>query len=112
MIVIIYVEMLTNMTDKACGDTEKKVEVTAIPTAPATPPTEACLLLWTKEDKLTRTDLLQRHAVLRTERHGRVKERHGTRQDAVHAVPADRRRQPGLVLYIRGPPPILAWLGM
>ena len=42
MIVILYVKMLTNMTDEAGGDAEKKVEVTAIPTTPTMPPTEAC----------------------------------------------------------------------
>ena len=109
MIVIIYVKMLTNMTDKAGDAAEKKVEVTAIPTAPATPPTEACLPLRIKKDKPTRPDLLQSRAVLRTERRDRVKERCGARQDAAHAVAADGRRQPGLLLYLRGPPPISPW---
>ena len=65
MIIIIYLKMLTNMTDEAGDDAEKKVEVTAIPTAPATPPTKACLPLWIKEDKPTRPDLLRSRAVLR-----------------------------------------------
>ena len=89
MIIIIYVKMLTNMTDEVGDDAEKKVEVTAIPTAPATPPTKACLPLWIKEDKPTRPDLLQSRAVLHTERCGRVKERHGARQAVMHAVAAD-----------------------
>ena len=87
--------------------------MTAIPTAQATPPTEACLPLRIKEDKPTRPDLLRSRAVLRTERRGRVKERRGARKDAAHAVAAGGRRQPGLLLYLRGPPPpILPWSSM
>ena len=107
MIIIIYVKMLTNMTDKAGDAAEKKVEVTAIPTAPATPPTEACLLLRIEEDKSTRPDLLRSRALLHTERRGRVKERRGARQAAVHVVAADGRHQPELLLNLRGPPTIL-----
>ena len=110
MIIIIYVKMLTNMTDEAGDDAKKKVEVTAIPTAPATPPMEACLPLRIEEDNPTRPDLLRSRAVLCTEHRGRVKERCGARQDAAHAVAMDGRRQPGLLLYLRGPPPpILPW---
>jgi hypothetical protein len=97
------------VTDEAGDDAEKKVEVTAILTAPATPPTEACLPLRIEEDKPTRPDLLRSRAVLRKERRGHVKERRGARQDAVHAVAADGRCQPGLLLYLRGPPPISPW---
>ena len=101
MIVIIYVKMLTTVTDKAGDDALKKVEVTAILAVPAMPPTEACLPLRIKEDKPTRPDLLRSRAVLRTERRGRVKERRGARQDAAHAVATDGRHQPGLLLYLR-----------
>ena len=65
MIIVIYVKMLKNMTDEAADDAEKKVEVTAIQTAPATPPTEACPPLRNEEDKPARPDLLRSRAVLR-----------------------------------------------
>ena len=103
MIVIICVKLLTNMTDKAGGNAEKKVEVTASLTAPATPPTEACLTIRIKEDRPTLADLPQSCAVLRTERRGCVKDHHGAHQAATHAVAVDGRRQPGLLIHLNGP---------
>ena len=91
MIVVIYVKMLTTVTDEAGDDFKKKVEMTAIPTASATPPMEACLLLQIEEDKPARPDLLPSCTVLGTERRGCAKERRGARQDAAHAVAADER---------------------
>ena len=64
MSVIIYVKMLTNMTDETGGDAEMKVEATAIPTTSATPLTEACLPMRIEEDKLMQPDLPCSRAVL------------------------------------------------
>ena len=106
MIVINCVKMLTNMTDEAGGYAEKKAEVTVIPTAPVTPPTEACLAIRIEEDKPMRPYLSQSYAVLRTERCGHIKERHGAHQAAVHAIAADGHHQPKILLNLCGPPPI------
>ena len=100
------------MTDEAGGNVEKKVEVIAISTAPATPPTEACLPMRIEEDKPTRPDLPQSRAVLRTEHRGCVKERPSAHQAAMHTVAADGRRQPELLLDLCGPPPILLWFSV
>ena len=54
MIVIIYVKMLTNMTDKAGDNAKKKLDATVIPTAPATSLMDACLSMRIEEDKLHR----------------------------------------------------------
>jgi hypothetical protein len=56
-----------------------------------------------------RTDLTQSCVVLLTERRGCVEEQRDTHEVAAHAVAADGRRQPELLLNLRGPPPTSPW---
>ena len=58
---------------------------------------------------LIRPVLPRSRVVVCAERRGRVEECRGAHEAAAHAVAADRRRQPGLLLYLRGPPPISPW---
>jgi hypothetical protein len=58
---------------------------------------------------MRRLDLPQGRAILRAEHRDCVEERRGAQEAAAHAVAADGRRQPELLLDLRGPLPILSW---